>query len=209
MQILKNILFINLLILTGCRVINGTYYDMDDQIDFSFYKTFAWLPDSDTTGIKSVNKITRNTIRNYFSYCMAERGYKGKIDNPDIFLDLVITKSKKQKNSPIKYCEKSSCNYFFLNPFYYPYPNPYYYSLPYVYDYSTDNTYISKREEYPEGAITLNIIDRKLNRLIWTGTVWGDLYDANYDTENLYPSLYNLLDKFPTKGLIKLSQRKK
>src|ERR1035437_1845144 len=114
------------LLILGCRVYNKSYSDSDNEIDFSQYKTFAWLPDQDTSRNKYPNKIILNSTRNYFTYCMAERGYKGDIKKPDIFLDIVITKSQKQKIATIKMCTKTSCNYFYRNPYYYPYPNPYY-----------------------------------------------------------------------------------
>lgn len=197
---MKKILFSLLLIIViiwGCKVSNKTYSDSDHEIIFLHYKTFAWLPDQDTTATKYPNKIILNSTRNYFTYCMAERGYKGDIEKPDIFLDIVITKSTKQKIATIKMCSKTSCNYFYLNPYYYPYPNPYYYDKQCDYDYGTDYSYVSKGKEYPEGAITLNIIDRKKNKLVWTGTTWGDLYDINYLKSNLHPAVYRILEKFP------------
>ena len=82
------------------------------------------------------------------------------------FLDLVITAVKKEKSvSTPGYTYPSG--WYYHNPYYYHYPSNHYYLHHYNYNYTT---YVTQKVEYTEGAITLNIIDRKLNKLVWTGT---------------------------------------
>src|SRR5579885_889713 len=91
---LTDILF---LAIAGCGVYTDISSDYDRSIDFTKYKTFAWLPDKDTSKSECNNQIIRNNTRNYFTHCMGERGYKASIDTPDVFLDLVVTAAKKEK----------------------------------------------------------------------------------------------------------------
>ena len=72
--------------------------DFDKSVDFTKYKTFAWLPDkADTTNSPYNNSIIRNNIRNYFGLCMSDRGYSVDLDNPSLLLQMVITSVKKER----------------------------------------------------------------------------------------------------------------
>ena len=113
------------------------------------------------------------------------------------FLDLVITAVKKEKSvSTPGYTYPPG--WYYHNPYYYHYPSNHYYLHHYNYNYTT---YVTQKVEYTEGAITLNIIDRKLNKLVWTGTAKGDLYDPSYIGDNLHPAVYDILDNYPIKPI--------
>lgn len=51
------------------------------------------------------------------------------------------------------------------------------------------------------GAITLNFIDTKSKKLVWSGTAEGDIYDPSLISKNLHPAVHNILDKYPVKPL--------
>ena len=57
--------------------------------------------------------------------------------NPDIFLELVITETKKQEAVSTTNNNQMYPGYYPNNPYYYPYPNTFYYQNPYNYNYST------------------------------------------------------------------------
>ena len=199
---LTGILF---LAIAGCGVYTDITSDYDRSVDFTKYKTFAWLLDKDTSKSEYNNQIIRNNTRNYFTHCMGERGYKASIDTPDVFLDLAITSAKKQKTvtTPVTTFPSNS---YYHNPYYYPNPGSYYYRYNYNYNYTT---YVTQKVEYTEGAITLNIIDRKLNKLVWSGTAKGDLYDPSYIGDNLHPAVYDILDNYPVKPVKEHKRPKK
>ena len=76
---------------------NTVYSDYDRSVDFTRYKTFAWLPDkADTLNSPYNSEIIRNNIRNYFGLCMSDRAYKVDLDNRDLLLQIVITNSNKE-----------------------------------------------------------------------------------------------------------------
>lgn len=194
------------LAIAGCGVYTDITSDYDRSVAFTKYKTFAWLPDKDTSKSEYNNQIIRNNTRNYFTHCMGERGYKARVDTPDVFLDLIVTTAKKEKtvNTPVY---NYPYDWYYDNPYYYPYPSSYYYNYPYYYNYTT--TYITQKTEYTEGAIILNVIDRKQNKLVWTGTAKGDLYDPSYIGDNLHPAVYDILNNYPVKPVREHKRPKK
>lgn len=199
---MKNIIFftsIILVILTGCRVYNNIYSDYDRSVDFTKYKTFAWLPDKDSSNTPYNNQIIRNNTINYFTHCLGERGMYADIDKPDLLLQLVVISEKKEitVTSPTYY---GYPNHYNCNPFYYPYPNPYYYhSLSYSNYYNYNQGAITKKIEYTQSTLTLNVIDRVENKLVWMGSAEGDLYDPSYIKNNLHPTVYDILNELPIK----------
>jgi hypothetical protein len=68
---------VSIIVLAGCSTTyNAVSTDYDRSVNFSQYKTFAWLPDkADTVNTPYNNEIIRNNIRNYFGQCMSDRGY--------------------------------------------------------------------------------------------------------------------------------------
>ena len=195
-----------LVVLAGCSATyNAVSTDYDRSTDFSQFKTFAWLPDKTDTAFSPYNnEIIRNNMRNYFGQCMSDRGYSFNIENPDILMQLVITNSKKEKTVP----SYSSINYY--RPYYYgsyyyqPYPFGYYYRYYPSYSYSTFIGYPNNYKiEYVNGAITLNFIDRKTNKLVWTGSAEGDIYDPAMISRDLHPAIHRILNQYPVKPLVK------
>ena len=208
---MKNKIFfpsIALIILAGCGVYNNIYSDYDRTVDFTKYKTFAWLPDKDSSNTPYNNQIIRNNTINYFTHCMGERGMTANIDNPDVLLQLVV-KTVNKETTVTSPDYNSYPSYFYSNPYYYPNPNSYYYRSPYYYNfYNYNHGYITQIIEYTQSTITLNVIDRKVNKLVWMGTAEGDLYDPANIKYNLHPAVYDILDEFPIK-LIREHKRPK
>lgn len=192
--------------LVGCSTAyNAVSTNYDRSVDFSQYKTFAWLPDkADTANTPYNNEIIRNNIRNYFGQCMSDRGYKFNSESPNILMQLVITNAKKERvitSYPSNYYYRP---YYFGSFYYTPYPFGYYYRHypTYGYGYSGFPGYSSaQKQEYVNGSITLNFIDRKNNKLVWTGTAEGDIYDPSQISKNLHPAVHNILDQYPVKPL--------
>jgi hypothetical protein len=53
--------------------------------------------------------------------------------------------------------------------------------------------------EYIRGAITVNVIDRKQNKFIYTATLEADLYDPSTMQRELHPAVHTLLANYPVK----------
>lgn len=189
---------------TSCDMYTNISANADMNTDFSKYRTFAWLPDQmDTTNLPYNNEIIRNNIRNYFGKSFAERGYKLSLDSPDVLLRVMITNRKKEK--VITYSSNPwpnyYCNYYYGSAYYYPYDFNYYYR--YHQNYCYPPQYFTEKYEFIEGAIILNVIDRKQNKLVWSGVAKGDIYDPGYIDENIHPAVEAIMKKYPVKPISK------
>lgn len=198
----------------GCATAyNKVYSDFDRSINFSGYKTFAWLPDkADTVNSPYNNEIIRNNIRNYLGQCLSDRAYSFNAEQPDLLMQLEIKNAKKERvltattTYPQLYYYRP---YYFGSLYYNPYHYNYYYrynsAVPYSYSTGSSST---QKIEYINGAITLNVIDRNTNKLIWTGTAEGDIYDPSVIQKDLHPAVHSIIATYPVKPVADSHKRK-
>jgi hypothetical protein len=187
----------------GCKAPTKITTHQDNQTDFTAYKTFAWLPDKiDTTDLPYNNEIVRNNIRNCFGRRMAERGFSVNLESPDMLLGLVISSKKKEK---VYYMAQPSPyyynRYYFGSMYYLPYAFDYYYRFYPSFMYPMPMDYTTQKREYVEGAITLNVFDRRQNKLIWSGTARSDIYDPSYINKHIHPAIEGIMKEFPIKPI--------
>ncbi len=84
---------------------------------------------------------------------------------------------------------------YITNPFYSPFPNSYHlYSGSYP-----KYTEGCKPLKYSEQNFTLNVIDRKQNKLVWTSTALVNIYDTK--KMNVHPAAHKMMKKLPFKSL--------
>ncbi|MBK9637637.1 MAG: DUF4136 domain-containing protein [Bacteroidetes bacterium] len=193
----------------GCSVYTDVSTSVDVEADFSKYQTFAWLPDQyDSSNLPYNNEIIRNNIRNYFGQSFAERGYSVNLDTPDVLLKVIITRKKMEKvilySYPWPYYYR---RYYYGSVYYFPYDFNYYYYHHPIYHYPPN--YFSQKVEYVDGSITLNVFDRRLNKLVWSGTARGDVLEHDFINENIHPAVEAIMQKYPIKAITNRSRVKK
>ncbi|TAL57179.1 MAG: DUF4136 domain-containing protein [Bacteroidetes bacterium] len=187
-----------LCVLNGCGIYTEISVTADENTNLSNFKTFAWLPDKmDSNNSPYNNEIIRNNLKNYFGQEMAERGYGVNLDTPDVLLQVTLVNKKQEKEVryPVYPRPFYYCNYFYCSVYYSPYPYAYYYRHYDNYCYSMG--YCKETVQYVEGSITLNVIDRKTNKLVWAGTAKGDIYDPAYINRSIHPAVEAIMKKFP------------
>ncbi|MFC4870311.1 DUF4136 domain-containing protein [Negadavirga shengliensis] len=215
------------LVILGCLIMIGSCnsfkkvsYNFDRSIDFGVYKTFAWTPDEEEVpdnGNKEGDydmDIVRNNAKNYITHAFSQRGYLVDVDSPDMVLQLVLLNEKKERI--VTHYSHFYPGYYFYNPYYFPYYYPRYrfytwygWNRPPFWDFPVSR----HTETYIEGTITLNVYDRKLKKLIWTGSTGGNIYDPKYVLYPVHPAVDLVLSKFPVrplkgnKGSLDLSNR--
>lgn len=194
----------------SCNSFRNIYSNYDRSIDFSQYQTFAWVPDSarmeTAPGDVSAfdNDIVRNNAKNYITHSLTQRGYLLDVDQPDLIVQLVLLDEKKEQI--ITYHTHRYMGYYYYSPFYFPYyyPYPRFYtwygwSHPPFWDHETT----SYTKSYTKGTITINIYDRKLKKLIWTGSAEGDIYDPSYIHFDVHPAIDLIIKEFPVEPIQK------
>ena len=219
-QINTNLIFISagflIAFIFGCKTYSVLNSDYERGIDFSSYHTYAWLPDKDNENTEYHNSIIHNNIKNYFAHHFEGFGYTADAQNPDLLFEQVVTSANKTRLYSEQHPVSSNYNYQ-RNPFYTPNPNPYNYNNHNGYNYNYNNQNYSGNngyayrppapqyrsethsEKYVESTFTLNAIDRKQNKLIWTCTVQADIYDNLYIESDIHPAVHSMLKTFPMK----------
>lgn len=193
-----------LIALNSCsrKVYKDIQSNYDRSAHFKQYKTFAWLPDKDSTDANTAFGVMRNNTVNYFTHCMGERGFKANIDNPDVLLELIIKSETKEIEDPTLPKPFSTTTVtVYSNPYLHPLSNPFKYNKPFTYkyfNYPPENQ--QPKETYLKNSITLNVIDRTQQKIVWSGTANADLYDTAYLQMNLHPVIYDILKQYPIKS---------
>ena len=192
-----------LIVLNSCsqKTYKNVQNSYDKSANFKLYKTFAWLPDKDTANNNTVFSQLRNNTLTYFTHCINERGYKANVDSPDVLFDLIVKSETKEKVDPMVPPPFSTTTVTqYGNPFLHPLSNPLKYNKPFTYkyfNYPAENAGL--KETYIKSSITLNVIDRVQQKVVWSATSTADLYDSAYLKMNLHPVVYDMLNAYPVK----------
>src|SRR5690606_487555 len=121
---------------------------------------------------------------------------------PDLLLQIVIANSKKERTVstlPSAYYYRP---YYYGSYYYSPYRFGYYYNRNQSFGYGySGGLATTQKQEYVNGAITLNFIDAKTKKLVWSGTAEGDIYDPSQISKNIHPAVHNILVQYPVKPL--------
>jgi hypothetical protein len=196
------LLILNVFTLAGCMGYRQVSAVNDPQTDYSNYHSFAWLPDSTVNiNLPYNNEVIRSNIRNYVGKGFVERGYYIDLDTPDVLLHVILKGVEKEAyivERPYSY-PYYYCHYFYGSIYCTPYPVDYYYRYPYHYPYVYNET----KTTFIESTITLNVIDRKKNKVIWSATAKGNAFDTDYMDEHIHPAIEAMMRKCPVKPIRK------
>lgn len=182
--------------------------DYDRSADFSNYKTYAWL-DKNVKHSETPydNEIVENNIKNYVDNELEKRNYTASNDAPDLLFELVLSDKEKVSTSSVPVYSSPQypypvTSYRYYNPGNYRWNQHIYNNYSYVRPSYRIGTRIVKTP-YNHAAITIHVFDRIKNRLVWTGTAKGDVYDDNYSKKDIHPAVIKILDQYPVKAMKK------
>jgi hypothetical protein len=187
------------------------YSDYTRTTDFKSYKSFAWLPKNHDPQQNATfdNAIVETNIKNLASGELKNRGYQVNTAEPDILVDFHIAVADKvqQVSTPIyghPYNYNNYNNYYNTNN-----PNRAYNNSMYSYNNSYNNNgyynnaattivgYNTQNIPYEEGTLTIIMIDRKSNQLIWKGWSVGTVTDEQTFEYELSSDIRRLFKEFP------------
>lgn len=191
----------------SCSSSKDAIVKSNPEKDFSQYKTFAWLQESDST---LETDIVRNNAKNFVIHCMSKRGLVIDKKTPDLLfkLNVIGKKDKDVFTTPVTHY---SPDYYVKNPYYYPY----YYKnwTDYTYDFKGKETievnHVVETVDKIEETIILQVFERKTKQEIWSAEVKGYIYDKQYLTHDVHPGMHQLMKKFPVKPLKTLKKKKR
>jgi len=175
MKTLKFLPLVLIIILTSCSSIRVNS-DYDKKVDFSAFKTYAFYK----TGIDKVeiSDLDKKRILYSIEETLSAKGFN-KSETPDLWINF-FTKEREQVD---------------VNRF----------SVGWGYGWGWGwnpwiwggNTTVNR---YPEGTLTIDIIDAKKKELIWQGEGEGVLTkDINKKDENIKEFATKILEQYPPK----------
>ena len=173
MKILKLLFLLCLVMLTSCSSVR-VVTDYDTKVDFTSYKTFAFYK----KGIDkaSVSDLDKKRIMRAVEAELVAKGFS-KSANPDILVS-IFTKSREQVNV-------SDNNIGIGWGWGY---NPWF--------YGRTNININ---QYTEGTLFIDFIDKNTNELIWQGIGSGAMKMSNIEKkeERINEFVYKIISTYP------------
>jgi hypothetical protein len=173
MKILKLLFLLCLVMLTSCSSVK-VVSDYDTKVDFTSYKTFAFYK----KGIDkaSVSDLDKKRIMRAVEAELVAKGFSKSV-NPDILVS-IFTKSREQVNV-------SDNNVGIGWGWGY---NPWF--------YGRTNININ---QYTEGTLFIDFIDKKTNELIWQGIGSGAMKMSNIEKkeERINEFVYEIISTYP------------
>jgi hypothetical protein len=136
-------------VMAGCSSLK-TSYDYDKQTNFSNYKTYAYTEEAMKLPIQELN---RTRLMNAIDTEMTSRGFT-KSDAPDVLIDLHVKAEQKRDATATT-----------TGPGMYGYGGGAY---RYGYGGGFTTTQINVNE-YVEGTLFINMIDKSTEKLVWQG----------------------------------------
>jgi hypothetical protein len=142
--------------------------DYDRSINFSAYKTFSMYE----MKADNVNQLNQDRIEKYIRMEMSKRGYVESNNNPDLKVNAITVLKNRRGIS-------ASTSYYGYGGFYRPYGA---WRAP-VAGYTSVSTY-----DYKDGSLVIDVIDAKLNKMIWTGSAVAEIYNQPKNPEEAISS---------------------
>lgn len=199
MKIYLPILLVVALIAASCSSVQ-VYSDADKSVNFSAYKTYAWMQRPDTIeDLFYRNELIDNNIKRYTNQELQARGLTIDTVHPDLWVEYHSAVQDKLQNvtTPVY---ANPYPFYGYAPLGYPYPYGYYYNYPYVVGYNTQQI------PYTQGTLLIDIVDHKKNQLIWRGWSVGTLTDEQALEAELPSDIQRIFKKYPVKPTTKIKR---
>jgi hypothetical protein len=187
MKMLRALLGLVLPIVLVVSCATPAYVEKDDSADFSRYKSFAWIDNSNKEGKGKQNELLKNNVREAVNAKLLKEGWKEDSKRPDVLLsyDLLVERTTRELRDPV-YSQPYSR--IFYNPYSRRYGRIFYPSTFLGYDNNT----VSVRE----GTLTITMLDAQSDKTIWQGWTTDEVRSRNVTKKEVQKSVQNIFRKF-------------
>jgi hypothetical protein len=165
------------------------------NVNFAKYRTFDFAQtDVKTNGDANPllrSSIAQDRIKQSIASELAKRGLRQVETNPDF---LITTHTYVDQAERTVYNTQPAAGYA------YPYAVSYrggFLPINYGYWYSPTYYQAAHTEQYQEGTLIIDFIDRRTNNLVWRGSMADDVNDPGRLGSEFSKSAKDILDKFP------------
>jgi hypothetical protein len=171
---------------SSCSV--TTHVETAAGVNFNNYKTFGWVNgNGEKIEDRADNDIVDNNIKNAISLQLENKGWKETTQNPDVLLDYNVMVDKKVSHASYPVYSHPYTNYYY---------NRWHRRMGYMYYPNDLVTYHTYNIPFKEGTLTVNMIDAKTNKLIWSGSATGDVSSKLVTTQEMQGDVTTLFKKF-------------
>jgi hypothetical protein len=161
-------------LLMGCA--STAHIEKDDTVNFSNYKTFAWIDReaSAKKGKNNVNSLEEQQVKESVNKELTgSAGWKEVDKNPDVLLsyDVLVERSARQQTDAQ-----------YSTPFFRTFYSPYSRRFINVYYPSQFMGYDTYSIPVKEGTVTISMIDAKTNKTVWQGWATNEVNNSRHMT---------------------------
>jgi hypothetical protein len=187
MKTLRGLLGLVLPVLLVVSCATPAYVEKDDSADFSRYKSFAWIDNSNKEAKGRQNELLRNNVQEAVNAKLLKEGWKEDRNRPDVLLsyDMLVERATRENRDPV-YSQPFSR--IFYNPYTRRYGRIWYPSSFLGYD---NNSYSVR-----EGTLTITMLDAKSDKTIWQGWTTDEVRSRNVTKKEVQKSVQNIFRKF-------------
>lgn len=160
-----------ILLFTGCSPYR--YYAVQsDRITLSNYRTFAWLPPTDTSKKLKISDIADERIRENVTATLEAKGLVLRAQRPDLLIRYEVELKDRVKALYEPVYIYSYHNHYPVIIRYHNRRNLYYtYNEPFPVYVGSDVVTVP----YKEGTLIIDLIDRRAQKVIWRGYALGEV----------------------------------
>ncbi|EQA46131.1 PF13590 domain protein [Leptospira broomii serovar Hurstbridge str. 5399] len=203
MKLIRNSLLLLQFLCLGCTSaqIQSSY---DTSLDFAKYKTFDWYPSKEKNDEKYFGDFSvQREIRFLLRRELEGRGLTLNSKKPDLLVEFHGVVESKLVEERVPAFSGMSYGY---SPYYYGGPPigalPYYggYNSMYPYGYNNVPYQIPNQshvQEFKDGTLLVDIVDRKTNQLVWRGWAEDSLEDLDDLKNELKSEIPKLMKGYP------------
>lgn len=187
---MKNVKFFSVVAIAGlflASCASVAHVEKDDSVNFSKYKTFAWIDTKEKTEEKKGADLLEKNIVSAVNTELQKEGWQETKRNPDVLLsyDVLVEKTVKEDNEPV-YSRSFSRTFF----------NPYTRRWSSIYYPSQFLGYDNRQYEVREGTVTITMLDAKTNKTIWQGWTTDQVNSKNLTSKEIQSSVKSIFRKF-------------
>ena len=175
-------------LLASCA--STAHIEKDDTVDFSKYKTFAWI-DKDGVGKDDKdrkNDLTEERIKQAVNAELEKTpGWRESKNRPDVMLsyDVLVERGTKETSSPV-----------YSRPFSRLVYNPYTRRYATIYYPSQFVGYDRDERSVREGTVTISMIDTKTDKVVWQGWTTDEVNNRNLTSKEIQMAVKSIFKKF-------------
>ena len=172
------------LLLAGCTA--TAHIEKDEAVNFSQYKTFAWLDESEDSGSIKKNSLQETNLRQAVNAELSKSNWNEEKKKPDVILkhDVLVEKTTKESSNPV-YSQGYTRRYY----------NPYTRRFNFIFFPSQFMGYNSNEYQTREGTLTITMIDAKTDRVVWQGWTTNEVSNKNLTSKEIQDNSITVIRK--------------